>query len=599
MANDLNERKDDQTNNQSPSRWKPLRIWPPLMLLAGMVFFRFLPHLIEDGPPEIWMSAAFGPLVCGALILLWWLTLSRATWEERLVGFFGSIVAAGIAVACIDKSMLGPAVMVLTIPLGTAAFGVGAVFCSRMLSFQRTAIALLCSCLGFGTTDLLRSDGLWGNFALGLHWRWIPSREDALLRNEPSRRTTEIQPASKADAFANPEWPGFRGPQRDGRQHGTKIASDWNTVPPQLIWKIDVGPGWSSLAVAGDLLFTQEQRGAQETVACYSADSGLEVWARQVKSRFDDPLGGPGPRATPTLAENGMFVTFATGLLMRLDPATGNIVWQQDLRQVADRQPPMWGFSSSPLVVDSVVIVHAGGAGDKGILAFKTETGELQWSARAGDHSYGSPQLSTIGDEQFVLMLTNTGLNLLDPVTGAERLNYEWKFDGYRALQPQVVDSDSILLPSAMGAGTRRIRISKGADGLIAEEVWTSRNLKPDFNDFVVDQGHAYGFDGAVFASINLATGNRNWKGGRYGKGQVLLLEDSGLLLVVGEQGEVILLKADPSAHVELAKFQAIEGKTWNHPVVIGDRLYLRNSQEAACYRLPLANGQSSKMQEN
>ena len=326
-----------------------------------------------------------------------------------------------------------------------------------------------------------------------------------------------------------------------------------------------------------------------ETVVCYLADSGREVWTQEIKSRFEDSLGGPGPRATPTLAGDGLFVLGATGHLMRLDPKSGEIVWQTDLRKVAGREPPMWGFCSSPLVTDSVVIVHAGGAGDKGTLAFDISTGELKWSAPSGDHSYSSPQLSTVAGESLVLMLSNKGIELLEPKTGTIRLSYEWKTDNYRDLQPQVIDGNLILLPTGMGSGTRCIRVDKAGEQLTTDELWTSRDLKPDFNDFVVFQGHAFGFDSAIFTCIDLTTGKRKWKGGRYGKGQVLLLEDSGLLLIAGEHGDVILVKADPSSHSELAKFQAITGKTWNHPVVIDDRLYIRNAQEAACYRLPLA----------
>ena len=149
------------------------------------------------------------------------------------------------------------------------------------------------------------------------------------------------------------------------------------------------------------------------------------------------------------------------------------------------------------------------------------------------------------------------------------------------------MSNDSVLLPTGLGTGTRRIRIVAGQDGWSAEEMWTSLNMKPDFNDMVLYEGHAYGFDNRIFACIDLETGQRKWKGGRYGKGQILLLEDSGQILVASERGEVVLLKADPSEHVELGKFQAITGKTWNHPIVIGDRLYVRNSQEAACFELP------------
>jgi outer membrane protein assembly factor BamB len=140
-----------------------------------------------------------------------------------------------------------------------------------------------------------------------------------------------------------------------------------------------------------------------------------------------------------------------------------------------------------------------------------------------------------------------------------------------------------------MSIGTRAIHIEKKDGNLSATELWTSRLLKPDFTDFVVYQGHAYGVDGGFFICIDLKNGERKWKGDRYGKGEVVLLESSGLLLVSTEPGDVVLVKADPSASIELASFKAIEGKTWNHPVVVGDRLYIRNSQEAAAYQLPLA----------
>ena len=179
-------------------------------------------------------------------------------------------------------------------------------------------------------------------------------------------------------ALAISEWPGFRGADRTSRNDGPPISADWNVHPPEQLWRVAVGPGWSSFAVAGQLLFTQEQRGEMETVVCYKADSGREVWTQEIKSRFDDPMGGPGPRATPSIADGALFVLGANGQLMRLKSRTGEVVWHKDLRKVADREPPTWGFSSSPLVVDSSVIVHAGGANEKGIFAFHISSGQLQ-----------------------------------------------------------------------------------------------------------------------------------------------------------------------------------------------------------------------------
>ncbi|MBT5708735.1 MAG: alcohol dehydrogenase, partial [Verrucomicrobia bacterium] len=134
----------------------------------------------------------------------------------------------------------------------------------------------------------------------------------------------------------------------------------------------------------------------------------------------------------------------------------------------------------------------------------------------------------------------------------------------------------------------RLIKITKANNSLEAEDIWNTRNLKADFNDFVVFDGNIYGFDGGLFACVDLDTGNRQWKGGRYGKGQVLLLEDSAMLFITSERGQGILVKATPEEHIELAKTQLLKGKTWNHPVVVGDRLFIRNAEEAACYKLPV-----------
>jgi outer membrane protein assembly factor BamB len=286
-----------------------------------------------------------------------------------------------------------------------------------------------------------------------------------------------------------------------------------------------------------------------------------------------------------------MYVAGSTGAFLRLNPLTGKIIWKKELTQLADSKIPMWGFSGSPLVVGGMVIVYGGG-GEKGLLAFDTASGVLRWSAPCPINSYGSPQLNRLLGEDSVLMLSASGIELVDPANGKRRLDYEWKIPQYRALQPHVVGSDTILLPTGMNMGTRAIRLKKTDGAYAAEELWTSRQLKPDFVDLVSYEGYAYGNDGGILTCIDLKTGERKWKGGRYGKGQILLLENSSLLLILSEQGKVVLVAAEPGEHREVASFQALEGKTWNHPVVVGDRLYVRNAQEAAAYRLPLAKEQ-------
>jgi hypothetical protein len=157
-----------------------------------------------------------------------------------------------------------------------------------------------------------------------------------------------------------------------------------------------------------------------------------------------------------------------------------------------------------------------------------------------------------------------------------------------------VVDGDVVIAPadSMGGIGMQRVAVSRGPSGWTAEARWTSRGLKPNFNDFVIHKGHAYGFDGTILSCIDVKDGARKWKGGRYGGGQLVLLADQDLLLVISEEGELALVKATPDQFTEVAaKLPAIEGKTWNHPVVIGDLLLVRNGQEMAAFRLVLPRG--------
>lgn len=588
MSDDDQVSVEKTQSSDATSKWKPLRTWPVWVLLAIMLVTRLSPQLMTEPNDWVWMVAAFGPVLGSLGILLWWISLSRARWHERLVGFFATVGLGVVIGVLVDPSMRGPGMMVMMIPMGMAGFAIGAILMARQLTFRRTLIALVLMTLGFSFSLLVRNEGMWGNYAMGLKWRWTPTSEDKVMARADT--DADIDTERFQDAIANPQWPGFRGPNRDGVQTDVLISSDWKSHPLELVWKVPVGPGWSSFAVAGDLLFTQEQRGANEVVVCYDAKTGNEVWAHEFTARFDDPLGGPGPRATPTIARGALFALGATGELMRLDPFNGTVAWQKSLKEVANRQPPMWGFASSPLVVDDKVIVHAGGSDDKGLLAFDVENGDLVWSAPSGDHSYSSPQLVTLFDRPTVLCLTNQGLDFVNPSDGTMWLNHAWPVEGgYRAMQPQLFGEDKIVIPSTMGDGTRAIQVAKDGEQLKAEVLWTSRSLKPDFNDMVVFEGNGFGFDGTIFASIDLETGDRNWKNGRYGKGQVLLLKEAGLLLVLTEKGDAVLVEATGEAFNEVARQNVLEGKTWNHPVLIGDRLLVRNSQEAACYRMPQA----------
>jgi outer membrane protein assembly factor BamB len=269
-----------------------------------------------------------------------------------------------------------------------------------------------------------------------------------------------------------------------------------------------------------------------------------------------------------------------------LDARTGARLWQHDISADAPAKPPLWGFSGSPLVVKDKVIVFAGGQSGRQLLAYDAASGNLAWTATASEGSYASAQLVTIAGQPQCLLPGDHGVTAVDPATGSVLWQYGQPTPGApRALQVQLVGQSQLIGTLAL-TGLTLIDVTREGSQWQAAHVWSTSQMRPEFSDIVVHEGHAYGFDGAIFCCIDLSSGKRRWKEGRYGRGQVMLLAEQALLLVVTEEGEALLLPADPSHHEELGRFRALEGTTWNHPVIAHGRLYVRNAEEMVCYKL-------------
>jgi outer membrane protein assembly factor BamB len=352
------------------------------------------------------------------------------------------------------------------------------------------------------------------------------------------------------------------------------------------LWRRPIGPGWSSFAVRGDVFYTQEQRGEDEIVAAYNVTTGEPVWRHRDPARFWESNGGAGPRATPTLSNGRVYAFGATGILNALDGASGAVLWSRNASTDTGVEVPGWGFASSPLVVGDEVIVAASGR----LAAYDIGTGHPRWFGPAGGGGYSSPHLVTIDGVAQVLLLRGARSTSVAPGDGTLLWEHTWPSTGVSIVQPAVTPDGDVLIVGGDGTGISRIGVAHGPDGWTVEERWTSNGLKPYFNDFVVHKGHAFGFDGSILACINLEDGKRTWKGGRYGNGQLVLLPDEDLLLVLSEEGELALVSATTDKFNEIARFPAIDGKTWNHPVLVGDVLLVRNGEEMAAFRLSLAS---------
>jgi len=445
--------------------------------------------------------------------------------------------------------------------------------------------ALVVACGGW---TLLRTDGITNDGRSDFAWRWTRTAEERLLAEAGDETLADSLVAMEPAAQA--EWPGFRGPYRKGVVHGVQIETDWSVSPPAEIWRRPVGPGWSSFAVQGDLFYTQEQRGDYEVVACYQASTGEPIWQHRDLTRFWESNAGAGPRATPTVSDGRVYASGATGMLNVLDARDGTVIWARNAAADLGTEVPTWGFSGSPVVVGDVVVTALQGV----LVAYDLATGEPQWSGSNGGDGYSSPHLATIEGVEQVLLASLENVVSISPDDGTELWLHEWK-GGTRIVQPALVGPSDLLVSQGGTTGIRRVAVDHGPGGWTTEERWTSNRLKPYFSDFVVHEGNVYGFDGNILASIELEAGERNWKGGRYGSGQLVLLAEQDLLLVISEKGELALVSATPDQFTELARFPALEGKTWNHPVVVGSLLLVRNSEEMVAYRLsPVSTSEPS-----
>jgi outer membrane protein assembly factor BamB len=565
---------------------KPLRLWPGVVIVVLQWLVRFVVPIVVPGALVV---GVFGGLLGGLAVVVWWVFFSRAPWSERL-GAVALMVVALIAtprilhesIAAAGQGML---FFVYAVPVLSLAFVVWAVAGRRLSHGLRRAAMVVTILLACGVWALVRTGGITADLDSDFMWRWVDTPEELLLAQAGDEPL--VPPSALADVESDALWPGFRGPNRDGIIRGVKIETDWSALPPVEMWRRPIGPGWSSFAVRGDLLYTQEQRGDDEVVSCYSLSTGQPVWRHRDTARFWESNGGAGPRGTPTLGNGRVYALGATGILNVLDAGDGAVVWSRNAASDTDTKIPGWGFSSSPLLVDDLVIVAVAGS----LIAYDLTTGDPRWSNPAGGDCYSSPHLLHIDGIEQAVLLNETGAIGVTPADGT--LLWEHSWPGNPIVQPALTADGDILISVNERGGIRRIAVAQGPDGWTSEERWTSARLKPYFNDSIIHNGYAYGFDGPFLACIELEHGAREWRGGKYGRGQFVLLADQDLLLVLSEKGELALVEAAPDQFTELARFPAIVGKTWNHPVFAGDVLVVRNSQEMAAFRLALMPDQN------
>lgn len=465
----------------------------------------------------------------------------------------------------------------------------------------------------------VRVDGMDGNLNLRFAWRWSAKPDEKLVaelkRPVNDQANSQLLPAAGGDSESSEpdavktaehegtavdlttttdhDFPQFLGPNRDGTLSVPELATDWQANPPRKLWRRQIGAGWSAFAVVGDFAVTQEQRADEELVTCYEARTGTLRWSHSDPFRFTSTMGGDGPRSTPTIDEGRVYTVGAFGTLNALDGATGQLLWKHDLLAEHHAANTQWGRSCSPLVVDDLVVVSAGGPNGHSLVAYDKVSGDLVWHAGDEPSSYASPVLTTLRDTRQILMVNQESLNSHSPDDGRILWHYGWPGGEPKVADPIPLGSDRVFIAAGYSLGCQLLKVAREGDKWTEpKSLWKKPYLKPKFTNVVAHGDYVYGLDeGRTLVCIALTDGKRRWHGGRYGHGQVLVVND--LLLVQSEKGEIALVEASPKRFHELTRFKALDDQSWNTPALAGRHLFVRTATEAACYELPLADAVS------
>ena len=460
-----------------PTLQRPLRLWPGVVAVA-------LQWLIRSGVPLLVPGAALfgviGGVSGGLAVVVWWAFFSRAPRSERWGAVLLMVVALVATSRILHESIatagMGMMFYIYATPVLSLAFVVWAVSSRRLAGGPRRAAMVATILLACGVWTLVRSNGITGDAAAEFAWRWTDTPEERLLAQAGDEPT--LLPQAPAAPGTDADWPGFRGPDRDGTIPGVRIETDWSRSPPVELWRRPIGPGISSFAVRGVLFYTQEQRGDDEVVASYSLTTGKPVWRHRDKNRFWDSHAGAGPRGTPTLSDGRVYTFGATGILNALDARDGAVVWSRNVASDTGVNVPFWGFASSPLVVDDLVIVAASGA----LVAYDLATGDPRAGSartRSAARATAPPHLLTIDCVAQVLLMSGAGATSVGPASGTVLWEHAWP--DAPIVQPALTADGDVLISTAGATGAlglRRIAVAHGHGGWTLEERWTSNRLK-------------------------------------------------------------------------------------------------------------------------
>ncbi|HYO13241.1 MAG TPA: PQQ-binding-like beta-propeller repeat protein [Thermoanaerobaculia bacterium] len=375
------------------------------------------------------------------------------------------------------------------------------------------------------------------------------------------------------------DWPQFRGPNRDGVSRETGLLKSWPAGGPKVLWKAPAGEGYSHLVVSKGRLFTLYGQGSQEVALALDAATGRQLWKVAIDRKYQSDMGN-GPRSTPTVDGDLVYVLSANARLAALGVKDGRKVWEHDLRKELGARIPGWGASTSPLVEGNLLLVDVGGSGGKSLAAFDKKTGKVVWTSQNDSAGYSAPIAVTVGGVRQVIFFTGTSVVSVSPRDGKLFWRVPWRTDwDVNAATPIFVAPDKVFISSGYGVGAALFQIKAAGGKAGVEEVWRSRGMKNQFSSSVLHNGVIYGFDDSTFKAIDAATGKERWKQRGFSHGSLILAD--GHLIVLAERGcDLALVEATPQAYREKGRTEVLSGKCWTAPTVANGRLYLRNESD-------------------
>jgi outer membrane protein assembly factor BamB len=377
------------------------------------------------------------------------------------------------------------------------------------------------------------------------------------------------------------DWPQFLGPGRNGIYSGNDLAPKWGPSGPAVVWKKDIGQGFSSPVVSQGRLILFHRAGDKEVVEALEESTGRSIWKFDYPTRYRDDFGfDEGPRATPTVAGGRVYTFGAEGMLHCLDFGTGKKIWSVDTQHQFQVAKGFFGAAGAPLVDENRVLMNIGGA-TGGVVAFDAATGKTLWTATTQQAGYSSPVLATIQGAKHALFFTRAGLVDLDPANGKVRYEFPWRARmqaSVNAATPIVVD-DMVFLSSSYGTGAILLQI--GASGL--KKIWSSDDaLTNHYATSVYKDGFLYGYhgrqeEGPSLRSIEFKTGKVRWDVDGFRAGTITLAGDK--LLIMREGGELVLAKATPTAFEQISSAKVLPPVVRSYPAIANGRIFLRNEK--------------------